>query len=108
MKENAEDRNDWSMLAGVAVGAVIAILIGPPLIGGVAIGLCLGLLYAPKTGGETRRGIAEWSKKIAAKAKPAEIADVSKVKSDPAVPPSLPGSAAGAPGGAPEIPAGRR
>jgi hypothetical protein len=52
----------WSMIIGAAVGAAIAIVVGPPLVGGVVIGLCLGLLFSPKTGSETRRSIGGWGK----------------------------------------------
>jgi hypothetical protein len=69
MSVNSDEKNDWSMMAGLAVGAVIAILIGPPLIGGVAVGLCLGLLFSPKSGRETRQGIVDWVKRLGSKTK---------------------------------------
>ena len=88
MNENEEGRNDWAMLGGVAVGAVIALLVGPPLVGGVAIGLCLGLLFSPKAGRDTRRGIGVWAKNLTAKTKsnvaPA-ISPANAARAEPAV-----------------------
>lgn len=81
MTVNPEERNAWTMIVGVAVGAGIALVVGPPLVGGVAIGLCLGLLFSPKSGRETRQGIGTWIKSIGSWRK--QIAEVPLPKPSP-------------------------
>lgn len=84
------DAADWTLIGGAAVGAIVAILVGPALIGGAAVGLGLGLLFSPKSGRETRRSLAAWFKTQGARiSRHKDSARVSPAAA-PAVDPILP------------------
>ncbi|NNN04702.1 MAG: YtxH domain-containing protein [Elusimicrobia bacterium] len=89
MSEN-RDAADWTLIGGAALGAVVAILVGPALIGGAAVGLGLGLLISPKSGRETRRVLAAWFKTQGAKISRSKESASESPDAPPVVDPALP------------------